>query len=407
MELLDTNFNKGYILYIHNPGADLYRSHIAIINNYAAGFLRFGYLPIYISMANPNWPNIIFEYLSNNEIKAVVSITGWGTDLKINHSGQEISLYQHFKKPVLRICGDYPFSPWVWDKVNDTFEGCFTFHTDQKHPELLSGEVPDDHRHYYVPTLCQDISYSRVKAKTPRCIRPYPFIYVGGYIDIEEIRQTVYQQFKEWSSFYDELIEIALFEYHTPIWSIAKQLCLEKSLPASIRDESYRNMLFYANQYVRFFRRQTLLKKLAAYPGMFILAKGRPPGLVFHKDAVVTDTMRIDKVLDLFYQAKSIVMSLPNFAYGHSERMLNAMHRGCVAISSTNSIIDQEFTDGRDYLKLDPQFGNLDEKIEILNDEAFCDELALNAISSVEEHHLPDDIIRHIIDTLKTQSIVL
>jgi 2-polyprenyl-3-methyl-5-hydroxy-6-metoxy-1,4-benzoquinol methylase len=105
-------------------------------------------------------------------------------------------------------------------------------------------------------------------------------------------------------------------------------------------------------------------------------------------------------MIKLMEQSRAVIMCLPNFAYGHSERMLNAMYRGCVPISSTNTIIENEFDPEKHYLRLDPKFDNVDTQIEQLQDNEKMQNLIDSARKEVKKEHSPDKVIQTILKYL-------
>lgn len=404
MELLHRSMTRGHILFLYNPTADPHLSHVSIITNYAAGFLRAGYLPVFLHLNQEGWQKKLLELLAHPDLRLVLCNGGWGGNLLAEDNGVRTPLFARYGKTVINVFGDYPFAPWVYDKVADEYPGKFSFHTDRATPLLVSRFAAHPERHHYIPTLCQDNRFSRPRAFIPPHRRRWPFLYVGGFHDVDALRAKYLQANPARAAAFDALIDQALWDFHRPIWQTAESVLAAHSLPCDWKDPALRDFVHHGNQFVRFKRREVLLRKLCAYPGYFILASNRPRDLAFHPDAVVTGATPVPQTLELFYDARAVVMSLPNFACGHSERMLNAMHRGCVAVSTRNVVVDEEFVPDTDYLPLQPGFANLEEQLARLENPSLCASLAASAFRAVEQHHLPDDIIRHVLDTLNAAS---
>ena len=99
------------------------------------------------------------------------------------------------------------------------------------------------------------------------------------------------------------------------------------------------------------------------------------------------------KTLKIFYAARCCVMVQPNHPFSHSERMLNAMSRGCIAVTDENDAIRAEFTEGFHYLGLDDDYANLDQQLECLNDDDLTQRIAGAAREAVAPAHDPDVVV--------------
>jgi len=143
-----------------------------------------------------------------------------------------------------------------------------------------------------------------------------------------------------------------------------------------------RNVLFLANDAIQSTRRELLLAKLVHHPVHIIVSRGEVPSLK-HANAKYIQGQSFAEVLALMERSRAVVISQPNFSSGITERILTAVHRRAVVLSTTNGLIDQLFRADEHYLQLQPDFANLDEEIGRLSDRRLTDDISAAAWKGV------------------------
>jgi 2-polyprenyl-3-methyl-5-hydroxy-6-metoxy-1,4-benzoquinol methylase len=307
--------------------------------------------------------------------------------------------FAFFKKYFFSLYADYPFYPFVYPKVIESHPYKISLYTDQFSKKAVKEilKIPGVHDHLPVTYFVDELS--KAENILPINKRKIKFLYIGSYTNPEEIRSEFKSRHKEWIYIFDSLIDSAAFNYYDSFIEIACSVFKEYDLKFNLYDENVRNLLYFCNQYIRFKRRNLLIEKISNYPAYFVISNNQP-SITFHPKAYIKTRVNAQEMINLMGQSCAVIMSLPNFAYGHSERMLTAMHRGCVTISSTSTIIEDEFEPERHYLRLDPKFDNVDAQIEKLENNDRMEYLVNSARKAVKKDHGPDKVIQAILKHL-------
>lgn len=398
----DIKFKNRKIIILWNPDADRFKSHLTTFKIYKKGFEHFGIEIDILNLQSEEFNNKIIEYFKDSNVVGFLSMGGWGIELNSIFEKNGKGLFELFNKKFINITGDYPFSPWIYDKLTSEFKNKFSFYTDKFSPNIVNKFSNIGGTHSYIPTVCQSFIKKDVEFIDPSD-RKYQFLYVGGYHNPTKIRKDFFQGNNKFQYIFDSLLDASIFNYKESFIKIAERILKEKEVEVSIDNPDIRELLYNVNQFIRFERRRVLLQKLAKYPGYFILAVNTP-NVNLHKNSIVKSDTSVPDVLDLMQNSKSVVMSLPNFAYGHSERFLNAMKLGCLAISNSNSLIEKEFVDKVDYLRLSERFENIDSHIDSLQKDEFVNKISRNGKRKVENQYSPQKIVEVILNEISKSS---
>lgn len=363
---------------------------------YAAALLRLGYFPEFVEIYKQKDSAYFRGLLQDTNVVAFVSVGGLSFSLTYAADGEPRNGFEHFAKPYISLIGDYPFYPWVRRSQAHEFSTKFSFYTDESSIELIAQMIPIAGRHIYCPPCYIDLRYDRRRAFAGPSERDIRLLYVGSNWEAAQARSEHLAAHPGMAGIFDAIVETALHDHHTPIWHHGRDVLKRHGHEFDPRDRGTQALLCAVNEFVSRRRRRLLMKRLARHPVHFVL--GNPHvDLELHPDAKVLGPLSILEILALCERSRAVVMCLPNFAYGLSERMLYAMHRGAAVVSTSNRAVERDFVAGEHLLPLRPDFADLDDRLAALDDDSTVVRLASQARESVAERFSPETIVgRHV-----------
>ena len=359
---------------------------------YAATLLKLGYFPVFVEIYRTKDANFFRRLLEDKNVVAFVSVGGLSLALAYSVDGKSRNGFEHFGKPYVSLVGDYPFYPWVRRSQAHEFTTKFSFYTEESSIELIESMIAIKGKHAYCPPSYIDLRYDRQRAMSGPAERDIPLLYVGSNWNALSARAEYLSEHGDMEIVFDAIVETALFDYHTPIWQHARRVLLDRGHAFDPSDRNTQSLLCAVNEFVSRRRRRLLMERLAKHPVHFVLGHARAD-LELHPDARILGPRTIMEILSLCERARAMVICLPNFAYGLSERMLYAMHRGAAVISTTNHVVERDFVAGEHLLTLAPDFADLDDRIAALDDHAVVRRLTDQARAIATDRYSPETII--------------
>jgi AcrR family transcriptional regulator len=371
---------------------------------YASAFLKWGFAPRFLRAGESDGGKELAAALRDPEVVAAYSLGGWGGNATVKTRQGMRSIFVHFGKPLICHHGDYPFTPWVENKVRHDFSNKFVFHNDTGAPDIVRGMMRVRGHHAHANPAYYDYRYAPAAAALPPKDRPIPLLYVGKHTGLSEWRPAIKRRWPDRLALFEQLVERGLHEVHTPIWDIAAAILAEQGRPFDLKDKATFHVLFLANDAIQSTRRERLLEKLIRHPVHIVVSRGDVPPLK-HPKAKYVKGQSFAEVLTLMEQSRAIVISQPNFSSGITERILTAMHRRAVVLSTSNRLIDNLFKADGSFLKLRPDFADLDEQIERLNDARLTSGLAEQAWQAVVRDHSPEAVVGVYLHVMRTAGV--
>jgi Glycosyl transferases group 1 len=383
---------KRVIVFVRNAAFDEVSSHFVTLRSYAHGFASAGFACEFRELDTWALGNELDRDLARKEVAAFFCMNGFGMKADAGGNGKLGDKFAASGKPLLCHIGNQPFYSYMIDFVLADHPFKVSFYKDASMHALVWRLLRNPvGAHCVIPTIMHRFEEKPALAKVPPGRRAIPFVYVGTYHDPEFIRGRFVAAFPDWVKAFEQLVDAALFEHAVPIWSIAERIAVARGEYIDWRDRNTLALLDAADGFVRWRRRELLLRRLVRHRGLFI--GGGTSSLELHPQALCRRSMPQMKTLKVFYAARCCVMAQPNHPFSHSERMLSAMSRGCIAATDVNNAIRAEFTEGLHYLGLDDDYANLDEQLERLNDDALTQDIARAAREAVGRAHDPDVVV--------------
>ncbi|MGH6933864.1 MAG: glycosyltransferase [Dongiaceae bacterium] len=373
---------------------------------YAGAFVKQGFTARFLRTGKADTAKELTGLLKDPQIAAVYSLGGWGGNAMVKTRQGMRSAFAHFGKPLICHHGDYPFTPWVEDKVRRDFPGKFVFHNDTGTPDLVHRMMRVRGHHGHANSAYYDYRYSPEARAIPPKDRPIPLLYVGKHTGLSEWRPAIKQRWPDRLAMFEKIVERGIDDVFTPIWDITAAIMAEEGREFDLKDKATFHVLFLANDAIQSTRRERLLAKLVHHPVHIIVSRGEVPTLK-HANAKYVKGQSFAEVLTLIEQSRAVVISQPNFSSGITERILTAMHRRAVVLSTTNGLIDQLFEADQHYLQLRPDFANLDEQVGRLADGHLTTRLSEQAWRTVARNHSPESVVAKYLATLRAADVAI
>jgi len=158
-------------------------------------------------------------------------------------------------------------------------------------------------------------------------------------------------------------------------------------------------LLYYAYELILTRRRVGLLERLGRHP-LHLVVSGSGSLPPQHPASVVHGPTRFTEVLKMIDQSRAMIIVQPNHSHTLTERTLTAMHRGAVVLSTPNAFLDQHFVDGEDYIRIDPSWSDLAEKIAGLDDARRTDAISEAARRKVAKRFSPEASVARYLEVI-------
>ena len=341
---------------------------------YAAGFLKHGVRTHFIEFDGPRFPTRLAAALRKPEVGAAYSIGSWGVDAQILGATPQ-NVLERSGKPFIGHHGDYPFSPWVVQKLKHDFPRRITLYHDERAPGFATEMMETRGVHAHAAQAYCDFGFHPQRSATPPSRRPIRLLYVGKHLTTDRARKLVAEKHPAYIQVYEALYEQGLREFRRPIWEVCAEAHAANGMPFDPRHKRSHWLLYYAYEAIRSQRRATALERLGRHAMHLVLGGdgAMPPQ---HARSVVQRAISFHEVLRMIDQARAVIVVQPNHSHGITERTLTAMHRRSVVVSTPNAFLDANFAAGEDYLRLDGGWENLDEQIASLDDARRTDAIA-------------------------------
>lgn len=366
---------------------------------YAAAFRRLGYRIASVELQDRNLQADLFALVRNPEVVAFHSEAGWGAKVYMQSEGRQVSAFEHYNKPFICNYPDFAFNPLVVDKLSHEFPQKFSFYNDRASVEIVGRFVKPLGVHRFSTPAWHETHHNPARAAVPASERRIKLLYAGKHFDPEVIRSRFSDRHPELARAFEALIERGEFECRVPFWQMTATVLAETGRPFEPSQPAILDLINSANNWIYSRRRRLLLERLVHMPAVIVTGSPFQHGPL-HREARILRFRPWAETLALFEQARAVVMSQPNHSDGITERLLTAMHRRAVVVSTTNNWIESTFSPGRHLLTFDANLSGFEEQISRLEDGSFLDSLSAEAWSVVERDFAPDAIVAHYLDCI-------
>jgi hypothetical protein len=349
---------RSRVLILVEPRFDYYGTHHVSSRLFAAEYLRWGFRPTFLDISNPAHLRRAEARVTGGDVAFVHCEQGHGLNLGRKTGSEESTLLEVHSIPAIAHLRDYPFVPTQLKRLASASSTAVLFHADAMGPEIAKSLGLASGQHHFAPHVYLDYRQPDADALSS-ARRDIDVLYVGSYKEPASFREKFRELHPDLVWAYDDLVNAAIGAFHRPIHRILFQDILSSQTGHELSRDEISQLLFHANQFVRYERRRKLFVALARHPVDMVWA-GPVPQVPFEVKARVRPAIPLTETLDLLCRSRYMVMALNNFSHGLSERLLSAMARGCVPITQSNALIDQSFRDGEHLVVLQSDLGNLD-----------------------------------------------
>jgi hypothetical protein len=384
--------HENSVLVFTRSESDRFGTHFVSSRLFGAEYLRWGLQPEFLDITQRDDLDRAVELLRSGRVALAHCEQGCGLDLQYRTQSRRKNLFDHFRVPVVAHIRDYPFCEWMRPRLLDAPDSAIIFHTDEFASEMLPQLGITKGQHLFAPHVYLDYRQpgpNEVEAAR----RDIGVLYVGSYKLPGPHRDAFLEAYPDLRWAIDGLIDAGMDEYRTPIHRILHDKVLRAHGGEVLDPKALSDLLFSANQFIRFERRRRLFVALVRHPVHIVWAGPRPEveGAI---RANIRPAIRLLDALALMSRARFMVMTLNNFSHSLSERMLSAMARGCVPITQSNALIDREFAEGRGLLLLKDDLSNLASVLDACPEGADFDRLSRAAQQRVIHEYSPAARVR-------------
>jgi hypothetical protein len=367
---------------------------------YAGAFRRLGYHTVAIDLQDRNLQADLFALLRNPDVVAFHSEAGWGAKVYMRSEGRQVSAFEHYNKPFICNYPDFVFNPLVVDKLAQEFPQKFSFYNDRASVDLVGHFVKPLGVHRFSTPAWHDTHCNSARVAVPASERRIKLLYAGKHFDPEVIRERFSERHPDLARTFAVLVERGEFECLAPFWQLTATVLAEAGRPFEPSEPAVLDLMNSANNWIYSRRRRLLLERLVRLPAVIVTGSPFRHGDL-HREARLLRFRPWAETLALFEQARAVVMSQPNHSDGITERLLTAMHRRAVVVSTTNNWIETTFAPGRQLLTFRADLSDLEEHIGRLEEPGFLDSLSAEAWSGVEHDFAPEAIVGRYLDCIR------
>ncbi len=390
---------KKSILFIYGSVYDPYKTHRSSVVNFATEFLKQGYKPIFVDICAKGGVELIVSLVQDRNIAAVYCEQGWGLDIPVNNGGMLRNLYELLAKPVFAHIREYPYYPWLVPKITNDCYNWHVFHAEQSCVDLAHKMANLKGHHDVMRIVAQVTGYDYDAAHKPLKDRPIDFLYVGSYKNPMKIRDEFATKSGDMLKVFDAIVDENVMDEYVPSWRATEKILPQYGYEFNPADSKIQFLLFMTMKFICQYRRKLMFSKLVKYPLYLVMAHEKPD-VKFHPDTVIKPPMNFPETMKLYEQAKSLIVCQPHFPNSVSERTPSAMYRGTAVITNTNTTVEEFFTPNKNILDLNHDYSNLGEKMEMVKDYAFAQEMVENARDFVSKEMSPEKATRKIMKTM-------
>lgn len=400
-----SQFRLGYFVGLFDTrvaGNDRFGTHRVFCSIHAANFLKHGYEPILLDLAEiRSWGKDFYELLSGKLPVIVHCEQAAGMELTINSKDKTKPLASGLNTPFVTQLRDYPFYPWIRRRLSQLSDCHYIFHTIPSGLSYSQDAFPSKGNHIEGSNFYMDYSMNSEAASLPPSSRQIHCLYVGSYLKPILDREKYLSKYPKRENLFDDAVERLIYETElSPIEVIGELKSANLGEPLELAEASDLDLLHHVSRFVHHHRREALLRKTSKLPMHLIWSGEMPDKISLHPSTKVEKNVPLNATHRLMENSRSVLMSLL-FNDSLSERMLTAMHRGAAVLSNESRVIENTFESGSELLLYKNNLNGIEESLDLLNDDLSLDEMAERARARVENDFSPENYVRDILKELK------
>ena len=301
---------------------------------------------------------------------------GWGANLAWQGAdGARQSFFSHIGKPLLDHFADPPFADEMQHALQFDMPERLVLYTDHSYLAWDSLYGQPRHSSYFLPQFVPDVpdapAHAQAAAFKPHRERSIGVLLPVSLYDPDHYYRQMLDAMsdrREAQALFDELVGTYLHDLRADPLAWVATLWLKKGRPFDASDPVQQRVMSAAWHYIKNRRRQLVLEALADVP-LTIVTKTIPYTAPLHSRTTVLAPRPFADLAALAGDARLCICPTPHVR-GFHERVLLALSRGAVALSSPNQVCEEQFRDGEDMLYYQDHGADLRQKIQACSDDA-------------------------------------
>lgn len=363
---------------------------------YKAAFEEIGYRTEIFELSKLD--RAMVDALRSPRIRSIFSDGGWINTAFARTADGEKPLADVLEKPLVVLINDSPCSHWMGPILERDRPNQSTFFLDADFATLWTRWVDKVGAHQaYIPA-CPTLAPPMRDED-----RSIDRLVVLSLRDPEYFRNLAYERFHGdvYRHLFDGIAETALSNGPHPFSAICDEICRALNVKLNYMDPNVRGILYLVDYYIRNRRRQIMLDKLSRRP-ITLVGGGR--GVRLHPDSRVMPPMAHADLLNLYRQARSVIVS-PPYSGAITERTVQPMAAGALVVAPPTSLSDALFSRERLFMKTADDFSDLDACLDSADDPVLRQTVTRAAFAFVRQRFSPIATVRRFLDEPDAQPI--
>jgi Glycosyl transferases group 1 len=330
-----------------------------------------------------------------------IGFNGWAANLawqQHSSDGVEVtSFFTHFDKPLLDHFADPPFADEMQHARQFDMAERLVLYTDHTYLAWDGLYGPQRHSSYFIPQFVPEDHSTDLHVPFER--RGIDFLLPVSLYDPDYYYRRMLEVVPErlaGQALFDEVVGTLLDQPRADALQWISHLWLQKGIPFSAQNAWQQSAISAAWHYVKNRRRQIILDSLHDRP-VTILTKGIPYQARLHPKSQVLAPRSFAQLSDLMRETRVCICPTPHVR-GFHERILLAMSRGAVALTSPNQVCEENFLDGQEIIFFQDHGSGLRSKVsECDADWSAAAELAARGQQTMQARFSVDFTVDHML----------
>ena len=308
-------------------------------------------------------PRDVYQALKDPECAFFLCFNGFGSELQVGDGmpGRFRSAYEYHGKPLFDLMHDCPAHESMEHQIESRFRLRYLLMTDYAYVGMAKSLGVRHAR--FVPSIAFPATLPGVPR--PLLDRTIDILLPMGFQDPEVSRRrhvaTSYRS-RVYRSVFDAAVEASLANLQLDPLHEVVAACREAGLAFDPNDVDSRFLLTTTLDFVKFERRQRLVRAVAHLPVTIMSRAPFEEGTPGSRLRPIR-TRSASEMMATMAESRCVICPLPHMT-GYHERALGAFTAGAGVIAAPNHILETEFRPGRDLLiyKTDAQLVRLLER---------------------------------------------